>query len=278
MIYLLLVLLLLLMVMRRRRNREEEQAVRGIGAAAIQGRRQYMEDTHTICSPLDADHHPHTHYAAVYDGHGGDKCSSILQTQLHTQISRLLHTHSIDTATRLAFKHTEQLVLTHPWNDGSTACVAIIRHNQLLVANVGDSRAVLARRTTQALQITLDHKPGDPHERQRLETLGANIIMIGVWRVEGMLALSRAFGDKHLKHFVTAEPDIFSREITEDDLVLIIATDGLWDVLSSQEAVDIVLKNDYQTKPQQVARMLTCLIIDLQIFSRNSTSEKDKNS
>jgi protein phosphatase 1L len=105
--------------------------------------------------------------------------------------------------------------------------------------------------------------------------------MFGVWRVEGILALSRAFGDRHLRHLISAEPDIFYRNIQEDDLLLIIATDGLWDVLSPQEAAKFALEHDYQANPQEVAQRLaelalergsqdniTCLIIDLQAVSK----------
>ena len=59
-------------------------------------------------------------------------------------------------------------------------------------------------------------------------------------RVEGDLALSRAFGDKHLKKYVPAEPDILDRTLEDGDEWLLLASDGLWDVMSSQEAVDLL--------------------------------------
>lgn len=64
----------------------------------------------------------------------------------------------------------------------------------------------------------------------------------GRWRVEGVLAMSRAIGDASLKPFVTCAPEIMSRKIEEDDCYLVLATDGLWDVMSNEEVASFVIK------------------------------------
>ncbi|KAL2894083.1 putative protein phosphatase 2C 11 [Bienertia sinuspersici] len=117
---------------------------------------------------------------------------------------------------------------------GSTASTALLVGDRLLVANVGDSR-VVACRGGSAVPLSIDHKPDRSDERQRIEDAGGFVIWAGTWRVGGVLAVSRAFGDKLLKQFVTAEPEIEEQEIDGVDFI-IIASDGLWN-----EAVSLVL-------------------------------------
>ncbi|GMN36305.1 hypothetical protein TIFTF001_005914 [Ficus carica] len=130
-------------------------------------------------------------------------------------------------------------------NCGSTACVAIIRDNKLVVANAGDSRCVLSRKG-QAYNLSKDHKPELEVERDRILKAGG---FIQVGRINGTLNLTRAIGDaefkqnKHLpaeKQIVTANPDINTVELCDDDEFLVLACDGIWDCMSSQQLVDYV--------------------------------------
>jgi protein phosphatase 1L len=123
----------------------------------------------------------------------------------------------------------------------------------IIAANVGDSRAVLCRNNT-AWELTRDHKPNHPMERSRIEKLGGKVVWCGdvdkegnpipergIYRVNGNLALSRAIGDRSERPHVTAEPEIIAIPVLdEEDEFIIVATDGLWDVLESNEAVDLV--------------------------------------
>ncbi|XP_011073313.1 probable protein phosphatase 2C 60 isoform X2 [Sesamum indicum] len=130
-------------------------------------------------------------------------------------------------------------------SSGTTACVAIIRNNQLLVANAGDSRCVICRKG-KAHDLSKDHKPELAAEKKRILEAGG---YIQYGRVNGSLNLARAIGDMEMKQnkslpaekqIVTANPDIVTVELTEDDDFLIVACDGIWDCLSSQQAVDFV--------------------------------------
>ncbi|KAM2527382.1 hypothetical protein TB1_024644 [Malus domestica] len=130
-------------------------------------------------------------------------------------------------------------------NSGSTACVAIIRNKQLLVANAGDSRCVISRKV-QAYNLSKDHKPDIENEKERILKAGG---FIQVGRVNGSLNLARAIGDAEFKQnkqlpvekqIVTANPDINSVELCDDDEFLVIACDGIWDCMSSQQLVDYV--------------------------------------
>ena len=138
--------------------------------------------------------------------------------------------------------------LSLPWDGpqaGSTCVVAVIRNNTLTVANAGDSRAVLCRRG-EAVALSRDHKPQDEDERARIQNAGG---FVQEGRVNGSLALSRAIGDLEYKRstslpahkqIVTAHPEITVNEIKDGDEFLVIACDGIWDVLTSQQTVDFV--------------------------------------
>ncbi|KDP41954.1 hypothetical protein JCGZ_26972 [Jatropha curcas] len=130
-------------------------------------------------------------------------------------------------------------------NSGCTACVAMIRNNQLVVANAGDSRCVISRKG-QAYNLSKDHKPGLEVEKDRILKAGG-FILFG--RVNGILDLARAIGDVKFKRnrslpaekqIITANPDINTVELCDDDEFLVLACDGIWDCMSSQQLVDYV--------------------------------------
>jgi serine/threonine protein phosphatase PrpC len=122
----------------------------------------------------------------------------------------------------------------------------------ILAANIGDSRAVLCR-DDKAWDLSRDHKPNDPTEKTRIESFGGSVVWCGetdtfgapiddrgIYRVNGNLALSRAIGDRSERPHVTAEPEIISVPVKQGDQFVIVATDGLWDVMDSDDAVNYV--------------------------------------
>ncbi|KAL4564796.1 hypothetical protein LXL04_028867 [Taraxacum kok-saghyz] len=128
---------------------------------------------------------------------------------------------------------------------GCTACVAIMRNNQLIVANAGDSRCVISRKG-EAYNLSRDHKPGLEVERDRILKAGG---FIHAGRVNGSLNLTRAIGDMEFKQnkflsaekqIVTAYPDVNIVELCDDDDFIVLACDGIWDCMSSQQLVDFV--------------------------------------
>ena len=82
--------------------------------------------------------------------------------------------------------------------------------------------------------MSMDHKPNESSEKQRIENLGGMVVWAGTWRVGGVLAVSRAFGDRPLKKYVKADPHVKSEDITKDDEFVILASDGLWDVVTNE--------------------------------------------
>ncbi|KAL3142746.1 hypothetical protein ABBQ38_003046 [Trebouxia sp. C0009 RCD-2024] len=132
---------------------------------------------------------------------------------------------------------------------GCTAVVAVLHGSDLYVANAGDSRAVLSR-GGQAYALSEDHKPGQEGERSRIMAAGGFLSNIGgVTRVNGNLNLSRAIGDLKYKtnsglpaneQIITAEPDVKHVALTAEDSFFVLACDGVWDVMTNQQACDFV--------------------------------------
>lgn len=155
--------------------------------------------------------------------------------------------------------------------DGTTATVALRMGNVLYVAHVGDSRAVLCRKG-KAVQLTDDHKPNHSAERERIHKMGGRVYYAGCWRVltggDGNgpvvgLAVSRSLGDIDFKEpvpLVTANPDLSKTVLQPHDSFVVVASDGLWDVLSNQEACDMVARTVKarigQTKGQVTEQVL----------------------
>ncbi|KAJ7946726.1 Protein phosphatase 2C-like protein [Quillaja saponaria] len=183
---------------------------------------------------------------AIYDGHLGDNVPAYLQKNL---FSNILKDEEFWTdpsrSISKAYEQTDEAILSHSpdlGRGGSTAVTAILINNQKLwVANVGDSRAVLSRGGV-ATQMSTDHEPNT--ERGSIENRGGFVSNMpgDVARVNGQLAVSRAFGDKNLKLHLRSDPDIQSADIDQNTELLILASDGLWKVMANQEAVDIAIK------------------------------------
>ncbi|XP_060211269.1 probable protein phosphatase 2C 72 [Lycium barbarum] len=138
---------------------------------------------------------------------------------------------------------------------GTTAVVAIRQEDDLIIANLGDSRAVLGRKSEEgvieAVQLTTDLKPSLPYEAERIRNCDGRVLALQeephikrVWLphedVPG-LAMSRAFGDFMLKNYgIISKPDVSYHHISPHDQFLVLATDGVWDVLSNDQVVSIV--------------------------------------
>lgn len=157
---------------------------------------------------------------------------------------------------------------------GCTSVVALKRGAELYVANAGDSRGVLSRRG-QALALSDDHKPAQEGERRRIIAAGGFLSEIGgVCRVNGNLNLSRAIGDLKYKtnrelpaseQIITAEPDVCKVVLQPEDRFLLLACDGIWDVMTNQQAVDFINQRLDQglSIPQVCSSLLdACLAAD----------------
>ncbi|XP_068664721.1 probable protein phosphatase 2C 52 isoform X2 [Aristolochia californica] len=206
------------------------------GYSSFRGKRASMEDFFDVkTSKVDG---KEVFMFGIFDGHGGSLAAEYLKEHL---FENLLKHPQFMTDTKLAIKETylktdsdflEQESNTYR-DDGSTASTAVLVGSHLYVANVGDSRAIISK-AGRAIALSDDHKPNRSDERKRIENAGGVVMWAGTWRVGGVLAMSRAFGNRMLKQFVVAEPEIQEQEVDEELEFLVLASDGLWDVVPNE--------------------------------------------
>ncbi|ESQ49498.1 hypothetical protein EUTSA_v10020968mg [Eutrema salsugineum] len=149
------------------------------------------------------------------------------------------------------------------FNSGTTALTVVRQGEVIYVANVGDSRAVLATVSEDgsltAIQLTVDFKPNIPQEEERIIGCNGRVFCLQdepgvhrVWQPEEEspgLAMSRAFGDYCIKEYgLVSVPEVTQRHISIRDQFVIMATDGVWDVITNQEAIDIVSSTAERSK------------------------------
>jgi serine/threonine protein phosphatase PrpC len=216
--------------------------------------RRRMEDTHYVedCYTGNAS----TGFFAVYDGHGGKEAAHFCSQELHKILQKELEKREcVDFSTNIdnVLKSLQQAYLLTdesmqkvvPVHHGCTAVTCLVsgslqdNSRVLFVANAGDSKAVLCR-DKQAILLTKDHKASDSSEADRIIKTGGFIIN---GRVNGQILITRSLGDHIMKEFIIGEPFLRFEKLTEADTYLIIASDGLWDVMSEQQAVDFLLAN-----------------------------------
>ncbi|WMV10799.1 hypothetical protein MTR67_004184 [Solanum verrucosum] len=214
------------------------------GFHLVEGKMKHGMEDYLVAEKRKMDGHDLGLYA-IFDGHSGRKVAEYLQSHLFDNIlSEPDFWRKPVTAFKKSYKSTNNHILENVVGarGGSTAVTAIlIDQKYLVVANVGDSRAVLIRKG-KVKQITVDHEPQKEEEKEVVESKGGFVIkMLGnVPRVDGQLAMTRAFGDAKVKDHITVEPSVTIEKIDKDTDCIILASDGLWKVMSNEEVAECV--------------------------------------
>ncbi|XP_023729505.1 probable protein phosphatase 2C 63 [Lactuca sativa] len=231
---------------------------------------------------------PSATYVGVYDGHGGPEASRFVNSNLFPFIHKYASEQGGISADviKKAFSATEEKFFQFVKHQmpikpqiasvGSCCLVGAISNDELHVANLGDSRVVLGQKVSDgrkdkvvAERLSRDHNVSYEEVRKEVEAQhpgDSPVVMYcrGVWRIKGIIQVSRSIGDFYLKKpefhrdprylqygnhvplkkaVLSAEPSIISRKLKSQDLFLIFASDGLWEHLSDEAAVDIVYNN-----------------------------------
>jgi len=271
------------------------------GVSCMQGWRDNMEDAHLALPSLGAAARlagarsktkgwDDAALFGVMDGHGGPQVARFVEKHLPRAIAER-SAQDVPQALRDAYFEMDDLLRTrtgrmevirfsdsaddargmlrqmflHTDGIGCTAVNCCVFPDRIVVANVGDSRAVLCR-GGQAVDLSKDHKPDDPIETDRIKQAGGWLEVEDhgtslMYRVNGDLNMSRALGDLEYKQepnlppeaqVISAEPDVVTVERQPEDEFMVVACDGIWDVVSSQEGVDFVRKRlgDRSSWPQ----------------------------
>ncbi|XP_073141136.1 protein phosphatase 2C 37-like [Henckelia pumila] len=252
------------------------------GMTSVCGRRRDMEDAVAICpsfSDRTSDFTAGIHLFGVYDGHGcshvatrcKDRMHEIVKTEIESGDGASWEQMMSESFSKMDKDVTEwstsdrtgdessgsvcRCELKTPQSEavGSTAVVTIVTPDKIIVSNCGDSRAVLCRNGV-AIPLSVDHKPDRPDELKRINDSGGRVIYWDGPRVLGVLAMSRAIGDNYLKPYVISEPEVTVTERAAEDECLILASDGLWDVVSNETACAVALKCLQSCKPRSPPR------------------------
>lgn len=223
--------------------------------SGLQGRREYMEDAYAAITHFGGNQN--WAFFGIYDGHFGGGCSKYIAANIPKLLLKepKLNESPAEALVSAYLKcDKEYLAMAKEKKmlDGSTAVSVFIKGNKLFCANTGDSRAVMCQ-GGKAIALSEDQKPEHPKEQKRIESNGGVVLM---GRVQGKLAVARAFGDPEFKNldtlepkYITAEPEVKTFDITQDTQFIIIACDGLWDKLSNQDAVNFVLRRINEGMP-----------------------------
>ncbi|XP_068338638.1 probable protein phosphatase 2C 25 [Pyrus communis] len=205
------------------------------------GRREALEDRYSASLNLEGD--SKQAIFGIFDGHGGAKAAEFAAENLSKNILDEVGRRGddeIEEAIKHGYLNTDSDFLKEDFRGGSCSLTALIRNGNLVVSNAGDCRAVLSSGGA-AEVLTSDHRPSREDEKARIENLGGYVDLCrGVWRIQGSLAVSRGIGDRHLKQYVIPEPETKVLRIKPEHEFIIMASDGLWDKVSNQEAVDVV--------------------------------------
>ncbi|GAB4854885.1 hypothetical protein Ancab_023471 [Ancistrocladus abbreviatus] len=244
---------------------------------------------------------PHGTFVGIYDGHGGPEAAQFVNDHLFNNIKKFTSENqgmSADVINK-AFLATEEQFLSlvkKQWDTkpqiasvGACCLVGIVCGGLLYIANAGDSRVVLGRldnsdNTVKAVQLSSEHNASVESVREELRSLHPDdpqivVLKHTVWRVKGIIQVSRSIGDAYLKKaefnkspllpkfrlpqpfdkpILTAEPSILVQKIYSEDQFLIFASDGLWEHLSNQDAVDIVNSNPRNGIAKRLVKAALC--------------------
>lgn len=264
-----------------------------IGHSSMQGYRRSMEDAHIIDAMESLPDHT---LLAVLDGHAGDGTSTYAslrftevieettQWKKYAELSKEERTKDnaikiLSEAMVQAYVDMDEELRSSDFLDssGSTAVACIITPSHIICANVGDSRCVIGTKNGLAINMSEDHKPSTPDEKKRIIKANGFVYMD---RVNGELAMSRALGDfqyKQSKELNTAEqmvtcyPDIaVHKRDNEMDKFVVLACDGVWDVMSNAEAISYLVTIVPATASENTAESMAYSLIDLSL-NLNST-------
>ncbi|HBE45327.1 MAG TPA: hypothetical protein DDW17_07755 [Deltaproteobacteria bacterium] len=262
----------------------------GIGIGEEIGWRESMEDAHAVY------HIPEKEFfsAEIFDGHGGKEAAQIsaeivtphfIHTWSQESNKPLIECRTPVEILRDTYLATDSYIVSRGIKSGTTVAGLYIIKNMFIVANAGDTRVIMGTSSGTA-QLTVDHKPDLPEEKKRIESLGGEVIVYGVPRVQGILAISRALGDVSLKPFVSPEPRIVEGYLGKENDYAVLACDGVWDVLTPEAVMDIIRKRG---EPRQgaddiIARALfegstdniTVIVLDMRIYTKRLKRKRMK--
>lgn len=223
----------------------DSKSIKGYGLAEDENSqfRDEMEDGHLCYDELGKD--KNIALVCVFDGHGGKEVVNYLEENFLKVFEKNLENDSfllMENVLESTFAEIDG-GMKHIEKGGATAAVVVIVYEDtekyVYSANCGDARTVLVKKSGTGVRLSMDHKASLETERERIKNAGG---FVSWGRVNGTLEVSRAFGDLYLKNLVVSTPYITKTRLTADDAGVVLACDGLWDVVDDDEAAACVAK------------------------------------
>ncbi|CAK79705.1 unnamed protein product (macronuclear) [Paramecium tetraurelia] len=236
--------------------------------------RRYQEDRFVGIPNLNINQEMQFFYA-IYDGHAGHSVSAILENKLHEYLQKDCNFEdNLEKAIINSFERMNQYILDCQEENhhlgGSTALCVINKHKDLYVVNLGDSACVLITEELQIEKLNSEHKLNREDEFKRVEQIATILDRHSIPRINGELAVTRAFGDKkHRQSGLIAIPEIKVHKIQANDKYLILASDGFWDLIKNEELQKLI-ENWNRKEIDQLAQYL----LD-KASSKNTNYKKD---
>jgi len=258
------------------------------GISEQRGYRSHMEDTHAIYRNIDR-----MFFAAeIFDGHGGREAA---ETAARMLTPHFMHEWAKECEKPPGDRRSESEIMREAYltvdahmagksiTSGTTVANLYIIENRFLAANTGDTRVIMGTKKGRVV-LTKDHRPDLEEEKIRIENLGGEVLYYGTPRVQGILAVSRALGDTSLKPYVSSEPRVVEGYLgTENDYV-ILACDGVWDVLSPDDAIKTVrIFTDPKRAAEEISKKaiqhgstdnITVIVLDLREYVKHLDQKK----
>lgn len=267
------------------------------GSATVRGSHDHQEDRFVVDVSVGSD----STLFCVFDGHRGFEASEFCRDNFPGVLTSELDAvpanasdDEVDAALVRAVERTDALFIESGDSlAGSTLCGVLFTPQRTVAINVGDSRAVLVKRRDPSAaeedeefyNLTEDHSPDRYDELTRIQNLGGDVRFHGTWRVQGMLAMSRAVGDRGLKPYVVSTPELASFvPDPAEDVCVVLGSDGLFEHLDEHDIVHVL--REHVGKPQEAVDELlrktesftdrtrdntTAIVVDLALMN------KDKN-
>lgn len=200
-------------------------------------------------------------YFGLFDGHNGKDAAEFCMNKLHAFAAKYVKTMPVGGAFEKSYLLTHEGMGSDIAKSGCTVVTCWLQRSarMLHTANVGDSRAVLVCDDGSAQRLTKDHKPNDPQEKKLVEDRGG-VIVNG--RVSGILAVSRSLGDYKAEKYVSRNPSFSSVKLSDANIALVVACDGLFDVCSDQEVAELVMRG---RKNRQTCQKIAKVLVDTAI-------------
>eukprot|EP01080_Neovahlkampfia_damariscottae_P012155 gene12155-5645_t len=256
----------------------QENKYLSFAVSGMQGYRLTMEDAHNAIGEVDLKNFDENvqkdttlSFFGIYDGHSGSEAAhylskhllnKVMKYQLDSKITSSSELMASDEMIRKSYLETDSDLEKHCLQEGifpgTTCCTVFVKRIgddiEIICPNVGDSRSVLCK-MGETVPLSYDHKPTNENEKKRILASGG---FVEFGRVNGTLAVSRAFGDisykdnkkiKPEEQAVSAEPEINRVKLNLKDVqesseytFIIVACDGIWDVMRNEDAVEYVKK------------------------------------